>query len=145
MNIRFRIASAEDRTFLRKLNRLAYEDVVVRQFGSWDDNAQRQRFDSKLQRAELRIVETEGQPIAAIWSSEQEDHIFLHELLVLPEFQNKGIGSQILRWEIDRVEPSKKPIRIHTLVLNSAQEFYKRHGFKEIGRSEIYVDMERAG
>ena len=91
MNIRFLIATPEDRTFLHELNRLAYEDVVVRQFGSWDDNAQRQRFDSKLQRATFRIVEQAGQQIAAVWSSEHDDHVYLHELMILPE----GCGTPI--------------------------------------------------
>ena len=145
MNIRLRLATSDDLDFLRELNRLAYEDVVKRQFGFWDDNAQRQRFDAKLQRAAFRIVELEGRPIAAVWSSEQDDHFFLHELLVLPEFQNQGIGFLILRWELDRAEAVKKPIRVHTLLLNRAQEFYKRHGFIETGRNDLYVDLEKAG
>jgi GNAT superfamily N-acetyltransferase len=145
MNILFRVATSEDYAFLRDLNRLAYEDLVQRQFGVWDDNAQRERFDSKLQRATFRIVELVGRPIAAVWSSEHDDHVYLHELLVLPEFQNQGIGSQILRWELDRAEAVKKPIRVHTLLLNRAQEFYKRHGFIETGRSDLYIDMEKIG
>lgn len=145
MNLRLRAATSEDHAFLRELNRQAYEDVVTRQFGIWDDSAQRRRFDAKLQRAAFRIVELAGRPIAAVWSSEHDDHIFLHELLVLPEFQDRGIGSQILRWELVRAEAVRKPMRLHTLVLNRAQEFYKRHGFIETGRSDVYVDMERAG
>jgi ribosomal protein S18 acetylase RimI-like enzyme len=145
MNLRLRAAKSEDRAFLHELNRLAYEDVVTRQFGVWDDRAQRQRFDSKLQRAAFRIVELAGQPIAAVWSSEHDDHVFLHELLVLPEFQNRGLGSEILRRELARAEAVRKPMRLHTLVLNRAQEFYKRHGFIETGRGDVYVDMERAG
>lgn len=145
MNLRLRAATSEDHAFLRELNRLAYEDVVTRQFGVWDDSAQRQRFDSKLQRAAFRIVELAGRPTAAVWSSEHGDHVFLHELLVLPEFQSRGIGSQILRWELARAEAVRKPMRLHTLVLNRAQEFYRRHGFIETGRSDVYVDMERAG
>ena len=143
MNLRIRIATSRDHEFLHELNRLAYEDVVTRQFGFWDDGAQRERFDSKLQHASFRIVEIDGRPIAAIWSTEQDDHILLHELLVHPEFHNQGIGSQILRLEFDRVKSGKKPIRLHTLILNRAQEFYKRHGFKETGRNKIYVDMEK--
>ena len=145
MNILFRIATSEDYAFLRDLNRLAYEDLVKRQFSTWDDNSQRERFDSKLQHATFRIVEFAGRPIAAVWSSEHDDHFYLHELLVLPKFQNQGIGSQILRWELDRAEAVKKPIRLHTLLLNRAQEFYKRHGFIETSRNDLYVDMEKTG
>jgi GNAT superfamily N-acetyltransferase len=145
MNILFRVATSEDYAFLCDLNRLAYENLVKRQFGIWDDNSQRQRFDSKLQRATFRIVELAERPIAAVWSSEHDDHVYLHELLVLPEFQNQGIGSKILRWELDQAEAVGKPIRMHTLVLNRAQEFYKRHGFIETGRNDLYVDMEKNG
>jgi ribosomal protein S18 acetylase RimI-like enzyme len=40
---------------------------------------------------------------------------------------------------------TRKPMRLHVLVLNRALEFYKRHGFIETGRSDIYIDMERTG
>ncbi len=145
MDIQLRVATLEDRDFLRALNRLAYEDVVKQQFGVWDDSAQKQRFDLKLQQAAFRIAELAGRSIAGVWSSEHDDHVFLHELLVLPEFQNQGIGSLILRWELDRAEIIRKPIRIHTLVCNRVQELYKRHGFIETSRSDVYVDMERTG
>ncbi len=145
LDLQLRTATSEDHTFLCDLNRLAYEDVVTRQFGVWDENAQRQRFDSKLERAAFRIVELAGRPVGAVWSSEHDDHIVLHELLVLPEFQNRGIGSQVLRWELARAEVVRKPVRLHTLLLNRAQEFYRRHGFVETGRSDLYVEMERAG
>src|SRR3974377_1961407 len=123
MNLRMRAATPDDHTFLSKLNHLAYEDVVTRQFGIWDEGAQQQRFTSKLQRAAFRIVELRGRPIAAGWLSEHNDHVYLHELLVLPEFQNQGVGLQVLRWELARARAAGKPIRLHTLLLNRAQEF----------------------
>lgn len=86
MNLQLRVATLEDHDFFRELNRLAYEDVVRQQFGVWDDSPQLQRFALKLQQAAFRIAELGGRPIAAIWSSEHEDHVLLHELLVLPEF-----------------------------------------------------------
>jgi GNAT superfamily N-acetyltransferase len=145
MNILFRVATSEDYAFLHKLNRLAYEDLVKRQFGKWDDNSQKERFNSKLQHATFRIVELSERPIAAVWSSEHDDHIYLHELLVLPEFQNQGVGSQILHWEFDQAEAVRKPIRLHTLALNRSQVFFKRHGFIETGRSDLFLGMEKTG
>lgn len=143
MKINIRVATSDDQDFLHKLNRLAYEDVVCRQFGNWDDSAQRQKFNEKLEKASFRIVEIEGQPVAAVWSSEENDHVRIHELLVIPEFQNRGIGSKILKLEIDHAKLKNKPIRLHTLLMNRAQELYKRYGFKETGRSEVFIDMER--
>jgi GNAT superfamily N-acetyltransferase len=144
MQLELRAATSEDHAFLHALNRLAYEEVVTRQFGLWDEDAQRQRFDAKLQRTAFRIVELAGRPIAAVWAAEQADHIWLHELLVLPDVQNRGIGSQVLRAELARAAAAGKPMRLHTLVLNRAQAFFIRHGFVETGRTDVYVDMERA-
>jgi len=141
MKLRVRAATSEDHAFLRELNRQAYEDIVTRQFGAWDESAQRGRFEAKLQQAAFRIVQLAGQPVAAVWSSEHDDHIALHELLVLSGFQNRGIGSQVLGWELARAGTAKKPVRLHTLVLNRAQEFCKRRGFVETGRSDAYVEM----
>ena len=142
MNLRLRAATPDDHTLLSKLNRLAYEGVVTRQFGIWDERAQRERFASKLQRAAFQTVELAGCPIAAVWSSEDDDHVYLHELLVLPEFQNRGVGSWVLHGELARARAAGKPMRLHTLLPNRAQELYKRHGFVETGRSDVYVDMD---
>lgn len=140
-----RFATSEDQAFLLELNRLAYEELVMRQFGAWDEPAQRSRFEAKLRVAEFRIVEFEGRPVGAVWSSENDDHVFLHELLILPRFQGRGIGSQILRGELDRAVALGKPMRLHTLVLSRAQEFFRARGFLETSRDAVYVDMEAAG
>ncbi len=145
MNLRLRAAAPEDHAFLCALNRLAHQELVTRQRGAWDDDAERRRFEAKLRRGAFRIAELAGRPGAAVWSSVQDDHVFLHELLVLPEFQSRGIGSWILRQELARAAALGKPVRLHTLLLNRARELYTRHGFVETGRDDVYVDMERIG
>jgi GNAT superfamily N-acetyltransferase len=137
-----RVATCADHGWLRDLNRLAYEDVVRRQFGVWDDTAQRELFDSSLEHAAFRIVELVRQPIAAVWSEERDDHVWLHELQVLPEFQNQGIGSEILSVEVARAETLNKPVRLHVLTQSRARDFYRKNGFVETGRDEVFVDME---
>ena len=145
MEIQFRPATAADQPFLQRLNREAYDELVTRQYGSWDDEFQRARFGKKLQSVQFRIVLLGNQPVGAVSSTEHDDHIFLNELLILPEFQNRGIGSRVLASELRHADLLGKPIRLHTLRLNRAQELYKRHGFIETGRDENYVNMERAG
>ncbi len=117
----------------------------MRQHGSWDDEFQQARFGKKLQSVQFRIVLLDNQPVGAVASTEHDDHIFLNELLILPEFQNRGIGSRLLVGELRHADLLGKPIRLHTLRLNRAQDLYKRHGFIETCRDEIYVNMERAG
>ncbi len=145
MDHQLRPATVADHPFLQRLNREAYKDLVTRQYGSWDDEFQRARFGKKLQSIQFRIVLLGNQPVGAVSSTEHDDHIFLNELLILPEFQNRGIGSRVLVGELRQADLLGKPIRLHTLRLNRAQALYRRHGFIETGRDEIFVNMERAG
>jgi GNAT superfamily N-acetyltransferase len=144
MRLAVRVATCADHGWLRDLNRLAYEDVVRRQFGVWDDTAQCESFDSSLEHAAFRIVELDQEPIAAVWSEERDDHVWLHELQVLPEFQNQGIGSEILSVEVARAETLNKPVRLHAIMQSRARDFYRKNGFVETGRDEVFVDMERS-
>ena len=145
MDLQLRSATGADHPFLQSLNREAYEELVTRQYGSWDDEFQRARFGKKLQSVQFRIVLLGNQPVGAVSSTEHDDHILLNELLILPEFQNRGIGSRVLVGELRHADLLGKPIRLHTLQLNRAQGLYKRHGFIETGRDEVFVNMERAG
>jgi GNAT superfamily N-acetyltransferase len=63
-------------------------------------------------------------------------------LQVLPEFQNQGIGSEILSVEVARAEALNKPVRLHVLMQSPARDFYKKNGFVETGSDEVFVDME---
>jgi len=144
MDLQVRPATVSDHAFLQRLNREAYEDLATRQYGSWDDDFQQARFRMKLQSVQFRIVLLDNQPVGAVASTEHDDHIFLNELLILPEFQNRGIGSRLLVGELRHADLLGKPVRLHTLRLNRAQDLYKRHGFIETGRDEMYVNMERA-
>jgi ribosomal protein S18 acetylase RimI-like enzyme len=143
MNLQLRPAAVEDYPFLQGLYRRAYEVLVTRQYGSWDGDVQRARFDKKLQSVEFKIVLVDSQPVGAVSSTEHADHILLNELLVQPEFQGRGIGSRVLRDVIRHAVQLGKPLRLHTLRMNRAQELYKRHGFIETGRDENYVELER--
>jgi ribosomal protein S18 acetylase RimI-like enzyme len=145
MDPQLRPATVGDQPFLQGLYREAYKERVTRQYGSWDDEFQRARFARKLQSVQFRIVALNNQPVGAVSSTEHDDHILLNELLILPEFQNRGIGSRVLIGEIQHADQVGKPIRLHTLRLNRAQELYRRYGFIETGRDETYINMERAG
>jgi ribosomal protein S18 acetylase RimI-like enzyme len=143
MEIQIRPATDGDQPFLQRLNREAYEELVTRQYGAWDDEFQRARFEKKLTSIQFRIVLLGHQPVGAVSSTEHDDHIVLNELLILPECQNRGIGSRVLAGELRHADLLGKPIRLHTLRLNRVQALYNRHGFTETGRDEFYVNMER--
>ena len=145
MSLQVRAATQDDTPFLVHLACEAYRDVVTRQFGSWNEGEQAARFAAKVARLPFEVGELGGRPIAAVSSSVHSDHVFLNELLVLPEFQNRGFGADLLEREIRRARQLGLPLRLHTLRLNRALRIFERHGLVVTARGEVFIDLERAG
>jgi GNAT superfamily N-acetyltransferase len=62
--------------------------------------------------------------------------------VVLPQFQNRGLGSFLLLQEIERARRIGLPLRLHTFRLNRALRFYERHGFVVTARRQDEFDLE---
>ena len=90
LRLHVRTATEDDTPFLVNIAREAYRDVVTRQFGSWNEREQATRFAAKVTRLPFEVGGARGRPIAAVSSSVHADHVFLNELLVLPECQNRA-------------------------------------------------------
>lgn len=115
------------------------------QFGGWDETVHGTRFLEKVASLPFWVVELNGESVAAVSSSLHDDHLRVNELVVLPAFQNRGIGSRLLLQEIERARDVGVPVRLHTFRLNRALKFYERHGFVVTARRGEYIDLERAG
>ena len=137
-----REATAADTPFLLSLARDAYRDVLAHQFGGWEDSIHGVRFAEKVASLPFRIVELHGEPVATVCSSICPDHVRVNELVVLPQFQNRGLGSFLLLHEIERARIVGLPIRLHTFRLNRALRFYERHGCVVTARREDEIDLE---
>jgi GNAT superfamily N-acetyltransferase len=140
-----RVATESDTPFLVGLAAEAYRDLVTRQFGSWDEGEQAARFAAKVERLPFEVAELDGRPVAAVSSSVHADHVFLNEILVLPEVQNRGLGSELLEREIRRARGLGLPLRLHTLRLNPAVRLFESHGFVVTACADVYLDLEHAG
>lgn len=113
------------------------------QFGQWVESDQDAWFAQKLLGdAILRIIEVGGIRLGAIGVSDAPDHVFLQELQILPEFQNQGIGTAILRAELERATALGLPIRLRVLQQNRARSLYERHGFTVTGETETHYLMQ---
>jgi ribosomal protein S18 acetylase RimI-like enzyme len=144
-DVTLREACASDGPFLLSLARAAYEEVLALQFAGWDEAVHGRRFAEKVASLPFLIAELDGVPVAAVSSSLHADHLRVNELVVSPALQNRGIGSRLLRREIERAREAGVPVRLHTFRLNRAALFYQRHGFVVTARREDYIDLEWAG
>jgi ribosomal protein S18 acetylase RimI-like enzyme len=137
-----REARPSDAPFLLSLAREAYREVLSLQFDGWNEAVHGARFAEKLASLPFSVVELNGEPVGTVSTSTHEDHLRVNELVVLPAFQNRGIGAFLLLRELERARSIGLPVRLHTLRLNRALGFYERHGFVVTARRGDYIDLE---
>ena len=137
-----RLATIGDREFARKTHHAAYRDVVIKQFGSFDEKIQDQFFAESWNDRVHEIFMYNGESIGYESVEYLPEHIFVHELVLLPEFQGLRIGSLFLKKIQEEAKAKNVPVRLKVLKENSALEFYQKLGFKVTDSDEVHIKME---
>ena len=140
-----RQATPEDKEFLYCLNRAAYEDLVRKQFGEWDEAWQRQYFERKWEPQKYEIVEQAGRRIGALSVLRTNEEVRILEIQLLPEFQGRGIGSELLQREFRYADARAVPVRLQVLRENRAKTLDERLGFQICGETDTHFLMARRG
>jgi len=139
MQIGFRQITNNDLEFLWKLHNLALKDYVA-QTWDWDEDWQRLDFTEKFNPADGKIIVVVGVD-AGFWRTiERETEMLLVSIRILPEFQNRGIGTKIIK---NLLNESKNPVRLQVLKVNPARRLYERLGFKIFDETETHFKMIR--
>jgi ribosomal protein S18 acetylase RimI-like enzyme len=137
-----RLASKTDTEFGRNVHHQAYREVSERQFGAWNEAVQDRFFQDSWHAAPHEIVECDGVPVGYISVKDRSDVVHLRELVLLPEFQNRGIGTALLRQVMKHAQERGVPVQLGTLHANRAANLYRRVGFSEIGRTDTHILFE---
>ena len=135
-------ANNEDKDFLYSLNEAVYRSLVEKIVGSWDHKFQREYFDQKWEKSGYQVIEQDKVKVGTIWIEYESDQHTLKEIQILPEFQNQGIGTDLLKSEIIAAKKANVPIRLRLLNTNPAQSLYQKLGFKTYEKTGNYLYME---
>ena len=142
MGITTRPALDADTDFARTVHHRAYRDVVVRQYGVWEEEAQDRFFENDWETAAFEIILCDGVPCGYTRVEDRGADVHVRELVILPEFQGRGVGSHVLRGVIERAKARRVPVRLGTQHANRAAELYRRLGFREFERTATHVLMD---
>ena len=146
MKYSFRECTLEDFDFLFDLKKQNFKWYVDKIWG-WKDEEQKQRLKKDLEEhlAHKRIILIENKSVGVyvVHTTENGD-LFINEISILKEYQNKGIGRKILKEQLK--ENHKKGIRTILQVFkeNPAKRLYEKLGFKVYGETETHYQMENA-
>ncbi|HBB98304.1 MAG TPA: GNAT family N-acetyltransferase [Blastocatellia bacterium] len=112
-------------------------------FVKWQFDLQRREYDARFPDAEYAVILVDDQPAGRIWIGRDAEEIHLLDIVVLPEFQNRGVGGALLSSLIDEAKQRSKALRHYVFVMNTdALRFYERLGFVVIEEIGAYKHME---
>ena len=138
----YRAAVPGDSEWLFAMKVATMRDYVTAVYG-WDDAVQRRMFTERFNPARLRIVQVNGRDAGLLEVEENEDQFFLARIEVLPELQNRGIGSAVIRSILEDAEKRKKSVFLQVLRPNPARALYTRLGFCVCGETETLYKMKK--
>jgi len=144
MTVTTRPATDADKAFAREAHHLGYHDVVIRQFGEWDEARQDAIFDKNWANAEHKILLCEGVPCGYVSVEKLPDYTHVRELVVHSDHQRRGIGTTFLRQVIKEARSRGVSVKLGVLRKNPARYFYRKLGFKEFDWTDTHFMMERS-
>lgn len=112
-------------------------------FVRWQFDLQRKEYDARYPDARYDVILVDGQPAGRIWVGIDDTQIRLLDIGLLEEFQNRGVGTILVRQLIAEASEANKLLRHMVFVLNNnAHRFYERLGFVTIEDVGGYKHME---
>ena len=137
------LLSVYDSTRAEELTQAEWQPGQREAFLKWQFDLQRKEYDARFPDGEYYVIVIDSQRGGRIWIGEDEKQIRLLDIALMPEFQNRGAGTLLLKWLIERAKTSAKPLRHMVFVLNNdAHRFYERLGFVMIDDLGGYKHME---
>ncbi len=109
----------------------------------WDDQEQAAKFRRQFVLSEIRIVMVDGAEVGYLQVAELPDALLLKELHISAPFQNRGIGSVVLRQLFAEANQIGKPLTVGVVKFNPALRLYQRLGFKIVDEDGHKFYMRR--
>lgn len=114
---------------------------MTTQFGRWDEGQQDRFFLDTWKAHPHEVLICDGMPCGYICVDFNPDAIDLREIVILPEFQSRGIGSKILADLTAQSKSRGVPVVLRVLKLNRAADLYRRFGFQDCGSTPTHILM----
>ena len=136
-----RPACNDDFRFAWSLYEELMKPLTIELLGRWNEPGQKQVVESALTYPGTSVIVKDELDAGWLHVVESRDAIYLGQLYLAPSFQNRGIGTAILRELADRARRGSKTLTLHVMKNNRSRLLYERLGFHIIGESEFKLKM----
>ena len=108
----------------------------------WDEIVQDEFANKAFDEEGLHIIIVEGKEIGVVGWEEFPIYLLLKQLYLLPKYQGKGLGTEVLHHTKEKAKTLGKPIRLQTLRTNlGAKRLYERNGFQVEEVTDLHWKM----
>tara|TARA_R110002049_G_scaffold111268_1_gene260403 strand:- start:1377 stop:1922 length:546 start_codon:yes stop_codon:yes gene_type:complete len=114
-----------------------YEELFrnhIEQIWGWDDDWQSQNFETDWTESDFEIIEFGGVQVGYLQTQLRSDpkHLFVINLGLRSQFQDQGIGTEVMHILETRAGNLDVPIRLNVFRTNpAALRFYTRLGYEQ--------------
>tara|TARA_R110002124_G_scaffold279572_1_gene452197 strand:+ start:29039 stop:29509 length:471 start_codon:yes stop_codon:yes gene_type:complete len=128
--------------FAFEAKRAAMGPHIIKRW-NWDEAFQRNMHARNYSEKPFFKIERAEQKLGTLSFQRLPDHLRFGEFYLFPEHQGWGVGSAILAHCLSMADDMRFPVRLEYLHWNPVGSLYRRHGFKEISRSETHCFLQR--
>src|SRR5258706_3199233 len=136
----YQSVSPDDTTWLADVYIASLRDPITTTRGVWNEEVERAQFVKQLLFTDPTIIQARGNRVGFYAIQLRTDALFLHTLCILPEHQNKGYGTAVMRALAER---ASGPIQLSVLKSNlRARRFYERLGYRWVSATQHHDELK---
>jgi len=143
LNFSTRAAQEGDVEFLFELKKQAEFGAINAIFG-WNEQLQRNMHQDEWAEERPTIIEASGDAVGSFLLQKKEEHFYFCRFFLLPAYQGRGIGSEILSHCLKIADSEGRAIKLCYLQGNRVGGLYRTFGFKVTSEDAQFVFMQRA-
>lgn len=136
-------ATEDDREFSYQVKKAAEGSYIAAIWG-WDEDFQRAFHAKDWQESRPDIIFCQGSRVGTIYVRQEEGTIHIRQFFILPAWQNRGIGSELLGRVVAKADSLGLVTKVAFLEGNRVRSLYERFGFRFTEQRDKYCLMERA-
>jgi len=135
----YRKANDDDLAFLLQLRKASMGKHLAAAGLLLSDQQHLERIKEHFNDSQLILIN--HKPIGLLQLAIMPDRIHIRQFQILPKFQGKGVGTQVLNLLIAKALQRHLPITLNVLLANRAKRLYQRVGFKVSAQNDIEYQM----
>jgi len=145
LEIELRPATLADTKFLWDVFCISMKDYIIQTRGEWNEEREKSQFLHQLDLSAAQVILSKNLEVGFIMAPIKDNARWIHTICVVPEHQNRGIGTEVIRSIIGEIETQKIPLYLSVLKVNPARGLYERLGFGIIEETKHHFRMQFHG